>query len=234
LKQLILLLTFVFSSFIVEAQQAYYFDEFGIGTDISYERGYTNITTQTSHFSANLNLVYYYGPFASSVAEFQYGTLSGGGPTPKADPFGRQYVNHYAAFILRTDYQLGGIIGYSRSDFVNFLKNFYGGTGIGLVDNNNTVQRYSIYQSTYRFPGADKSINVDIPLRFGYEFKFYNNYQEPYIAIDLCYVHSVVFGEGLDGYNDPPSKFRNLYSDQYRQILLGIKLNFGNPSQVIK
>lgn len=234
MKRLFLLLAFVLPSFIVKAQQAYHFDEFGVGLDLSYERGYTNITTQANHVSANLNFIYNYGPFASSVAELQYGTLSGGGLTPNLDPFGREYVNHYAAFILRTDYQLGGIIGYSRSDFVNFLKNFYGGTGIGLVDNNNSVQRYSIYQSTYKFPGADKSINVDIPLRFGYEFKFYNDFDEPYMAIDLCYVHSVVFGEGLDGYDDPPSKFRNLHSDQYRQIVLGIKLNFGNPAQVIK
>jgi hypothetical protein len=234
LKKLILLLAFVLPSFIVEAQQAYYYDEFGVGLDLSYERGYTNITTQTSHVSANLNFVYNYGPFVSSVAEFQYGTLSGGGLSPNSDPYGRQYINHYSAFILRTDFQLGGFIGYSRSDFVNFIKNFYGGTGIGFVSNNNTVQRYSIYEPDYRFPGANKSINVDIPLTFGYEFKFYNNYQEPYMAIDLSYVHSLVFGEGLDGYDDPPSKFRNLHTDQYRQIVLGIKFNFGNPAQVIK
>jgi hypothetical protein len=234
LKKLILLIAFVLTSFIVEAQQAYHFDEFGVGLDLSYERGYTNINTQANHISANLNLIYYYGPFASSVAEFQYGTLSGGGSTPNLDPYGRQYVNHYAAFILRTDYQVGGIIGYSTSDFVNFCKNFYGGTGLGFLYNNNTVQRYSIYDPSYRFPGTNHSINVDLPLRFGYEFKFYNDFQEPYLAIDLCYAHSLVFGEGLDGYDDPPSKFRNLHVDQYRQIVLGIKLNFGNPAQVIK
>jgi hypothetical protein len=234
LKKSILLIAFVSTSFIVKAQQIFRYNEFGVGTDMSYERGYTNITHQTNHLSGNLNLIYNYTPFTSFVAEFQYGTLGGGGLSPNLDPFGRQYVNHYAAFLLRTDYQLGGIIDFSRSDFLNFVKNFYAGTGIGLVSNNNSVQRYSIYEPTYRFPGANKSINVDVPLRFGYELKLYDDYEQPFMAIDLSYVHSVVFGEGLDGYNDPPSKFRNLYSNQYRQIVLGIKLNFGNPAQYIK
>jgi len=218
----------------VDAQQAFHYNEFGVGMDLSYERGYTNITTQANHLAANLNLIYNYSPFVSVVVEFQYGTLSGGGLAPKSDIHGRQYVNHYAAFLIRTDCHLGEVIGYSDNDFVNFSRDFYAGVGMGFLSNNNTVQRYSIYDPSYRFPGTDKSINVDIPLRFGYEFKIYNDYQEPYMAIDLCYAHSLVFGEGLDGYNDPPSKFRNLHVNQYRQFVIGIKFNFGNPNQVIK
>ena len=235
MKKLILLLAFVLPSIIAEAQQGYYYyQQWGAGTDISYERGYTNIASQANHLSSNINLIYNYSPFISFVAEVQYGTLSGGGLNTDLDPFGRQYVNHYTAFLLRCDYQLGDFIGRSESDVVNALKNVYVGTGIGLLSNNNTVQRYSIYEPSYRFPGTDKSINVDIPLTFGYEFKFYNNYQEPYMAIDLSYVHSLVFGEGLDGYDDPPSKFRNLHTDQYRQIVLGIKLNFGKSNVTLQ
>jgi hypothetical protein len=48
------------------------------------------------------------------------------------------------------------------------------------------------------------------------------------MAIDIAYIHSLVFGEGLDGYNDPPSTFKNNATNQYRQILIGIKFHFGN------
>jgi hypothetical protein len=135
---------------------------------------------------------------------------------------------------------LGEVIDYSTSDFANFCKNFYFGTGIGVVFNNNTVQRTNVYYgesglpnngpSTYVFPGTNSSVNLDIPLRFGYELKFYNDWTEPFMAVDIGYVHSLVFGEGLDGYNDPPQIFKNNATNQYRQITIGVKFMFGNIS----
>jgi hypothetical protein len=66
-----------------------------------------------------------------------------------------------------------------------------------------------------------------IPLRVGYEFKVFDDYNEPSWAIDVTYIHSLAFGEGLDGYNDPPSKFKNNAIDQYRQISIGFTYYFG-------
>jgi hypothetical protein len=168
----------------------------------------------------------------------QFGTLSGGGLTPNFDKYGRQYTNSYEAFLLHTDFQLGEVIDYSQSDVLTILKNFYVGSGFGFVFNNNTVQRTNIYYgenglpnygpSTYVFPGTNNSINLSIPLRFGYEFKIYNYFNEPSMAVDLGYVHNIVFGSGLDGYNDPRDIFKHNSQDQYRQILVGIKFYFGN------
>jgi hypothetical protein len=38
----------------------------------------------------------------------------------------------------------------------------------------------------------------------------------------------MTWGEGLDGYTDPGSGFKNNSQDQYRQIVVGIKINFGS------
>jgi hypothetical protein len=130
------------------------------------------------------------------------------------------------------------VIDYSESDVLNILKNFYFGTGVGIFFNNNTVQRTNVIlangSSSYVFPGNNSGINITTPLRFGYEFKFYNEYEEPYMAIDLGYVHNLVFGEGLDGYNDPSNKFKNNATDQYRQITIGVRFNFGNVTSFNK
>jgi len=232
LKKLVLLLIFAFSVVLAKAQLGYNYKEFGIGLDINYARGYTNVNRQDNHIGANLNFIYNYSPYIPVVAELQFGTLSGGGLTPALDKYGRQYTNSYDAFLVHADFQLGEVIDYSQSDILNVLKNFYFGSGVGFVFNNNTVQRTNIYPQngslSYPFPGSDHSINMTVPLRFGYEFKVYNYYEEPYLAFDIGYVHNLVFGEGLDGYDDPSNKFKNNATNQYRQIQVGVKFFFGN------
>jgi len=232
----------------VKAQEGYNYKEFGIGLDVSYERGYTNVQRQDNHIAENINFTYNYSPYIPVTAELQFGTLSGGGITPNLDKYGRKYTNQYEAFVIHGDFQLGEVIDYSESGFLNIVKNFYFGSGGGIVFNNNTVQRTNLYDGqivggvvypkngplTYIFPGSDNSINLTIPLRFGYEFKIYNDFQEPYMAIDLGYVHNMVFGEGLDGYDDPSNKFKNNATNQYRQIVIGVKFNFGNVTSFNK
>ena len=232
MKKLILLFVFVFSVVLAKAQMGYNYKEFAIGMDVGYERGYTNVQRQDNHFGESINFIYNYSPYVPVSAELQFGNLSGGGTTPARDKYGRQYTNNFEAFLLHADFQLGEAIDYSQNDLLNVLKNFYLGTGFGAVFNNNTVQRTNLYPwngpLTYVFPGKNNSINLTVPLRFGYEFKLYNEYSEPYMAIDLGYVHNIVFGSGLDGYDDPRTIFKHNSQDQYRQITVGVKFNFGN------
>ncbi|HZY35303.1 MAG TPA: hypothetical protein VFE53_01565 [Mucilaginibacter sp.] len=228
MKRYILFLTATLLFTAAKAQSGYNYQEWGAGAGAFYERGYTNITQQNSHIGFNINAVYNYNPYLPVEAEIQIGQLSGGGRSPQLDPYGRQYTNNYKAIIFHADFQLGAGIDYSDSWILNIVKNFYSGTGFGFISNTNKVTRYSIYQSTYRFPGVDNSIDLMIPLRFGYEFKIFNDYNEPQFAIDLGYVHTIAFGEGLDGYNDPSSKFKNNAPDQYRQITIMFKYFFGN------
>ena len=148
------------------------------------------------------------------------------------DKYGRQYTNSYKALVLHGDFQLGAAIDYEGSWVLKLVKNFYGGTGIGFISNTNKVQRTNVYPQngplTYVFPGKDNSLDIMVPFRFGYEFKIFDSYDEPGMAIDIGYVHNFAFGEGLDGYNDPPTKFKNNATDQYTQIVIGFKYFFGN------
>ena len=228
MKRLILFLAIVLTATTLKAQSGYNYQEWGVGFDASWERGYTNITQQNSHIGFNVNAIYNFNPYIPIEAELQIGQLSGGGLTPNLDPYGREYSNNFKAFVVHGDFQLGAGIDYSDSWFLNIVKNFYAGTGVGIISNTNKVQRTSPYDPTYIFPGKDNSIDLMVPIRVGYEFKIYDDYNEPSMAIDVGYVHSFVFGEGLDGYNDPSSKFKNNAIDQYRQITIGFKYFFGN------
>ncbi|MEB0248725.1 hypothetical protein QN344_01200, partial [Mucilaginibacter sp. 5B2] len=132
------------------------------------------------------------------------------------------------------DVQAGEVINYQGSTVLNVLKNFYLGAGIGGIANSVVTQRTSVIDPTYTFPGKDNGINLIVPLRFGYEFKFYNEYDQPNVRLDIGYQHNLTFGEGLDGYADPSTKFKNNALDQYRQITVGIKVNFGGQNSYDK
>lgn len=233
MKKYILFFVSILAAIAAKGQSGYNYQEWGVGVDASYIRGYTNVQLQFNHPAYNFNFIYNYNPYLPVAAEIQIGQLSGGGLAPKQDKNGREYVNNYKAFVLHADVQLGSAIDYEGSWILQILKNFYLGTGVGLISNSNTVQRYSIYAPPYpqpgyyKFPGNDNSIDLMLPLRAGYEFKIFDSYNEPSMAIDVGYIHNLAFNEGLDGYNDPSSKFKNNAVDQYRQIVIGFKYFFG-------
>lgn len=232
MKKYILLFVFAASAAFAKAQAGYNYYEWGIGAEASYERGYTNVPRQDNNIGFAGKLIYNYNPYLPIELEIQAGHLSGGGLTVDKDKYGRQFSNHFIAAYLHADVHLGAIIDYGDDWFLNRIKNFYLGTGFGLVDNNNKVQRTNVIPQNgsldYVFPGKDKSTNFAIPLRVGYEFKIYDSYDQPGWAIDVGYIHTLVFGEGLDGYDDPSSKFKNNATNQYRQFVIGFKYFFGN------
>jgi hypothetical protein len=238
LKKYILFFVLAVTAIGVKAQAGYNYYQFGVGVGASYERGYTNIPRQDQNIAFNGNLIYNYNPYIPIELEIQKGKLSGGGLTVDRDRYGRQYTNNFLAIYLHADVQLGSFIDYGNDWFLNVVKNFYAGTGIGLLKNNNTVQRTNVILANggldYVFPGSDKRTNYSIPLRVGYEFKIFDSYDEPGWAIDIGYVHNLVFGEGLDGYDDPTSKFKNNATNQYRQFTIGFKYFFGTTVSYTK
>jgi hypothetical protein len=232
LKKYILFFVAIIAVTAAEAQSGYNYYPFGVGAEASLMRGYTNVPRQYEHPGVNLNLIYNYNPYLPIAAEIQDGQLSGGGLTTNLDRYGRKFDNHFVAVVFHADLQLGAAIDYSDSWVLNIVKNFYFGTGFGFIKSSNVVQRTNVLpqdgSTDYVFPGKDHTLDLMIPLRGGYEFKIWDSYNEPMMAVDLGYAHYIAFGEGIDGYDDPPSKFKNNAINQYRQFTLGIKFFFGN------
>lgn len=231
LKKNFLLFVLLFSVIIAKGQGDYNFMPNGVGFGVSTIRGYTNLSKQNNTLAFNLNYTYYLSPYVPLTSELQVGRLWGGSRV--TDPSRREYENNYVAVYIHGDLQAGQLVDYLDSKFAEIIKNIYVGAGVGFVDDNVQAQRTNLIGSaqyplgTYVFPGTDHSVNFAVPLRLGYEIKFYNEFDEPYLRLDFEYQHNVVFGEGLDGYDDPPNHFKNQYPDQYRQISIVVKYNFG-------
>jgi hypothetical protein len=227
LKKYILLIAVTFASLVVKAQGGYNYNAFGFGIGGGMVHPLADLKKGYNDKAFNANFTYYFNPYVPVVLEFQVGKLRGGGNTVAEDKDTRRYENSYKAIMLHVNYQLGDAFDYYRSDFLNIIKNFYGGIGGGFILNSVNTNRFSLIDLGYRFPGNDKTVNFIVPLRLGYEFKIYDYYGVPKFGIDIGYQHYVTFGEGLDGYEDPTSKFKNNAPDQYRQFSIGLKYNFG-------
>jgi hypothetical protein len=230
LKKYILIIIVVLASFKVSAQNGFNYASYGIGFGASLNHPYADLKKADPTASFNANFTYYYTPYIPIALELQLGTLSGGSKDLKLDASGRRYVNKYKTLMIHMDVQLGEVIDYDNSVFLNAVKNFYAGAGIGALVNDVNAVRISPVDPNYRFPGHNKSIDMIVPLRIGYEFKIYNAYDEPNVRLDIGYIHNVTFGDGLDGYGDPSSKFKNNAPDQYTQISIGIKFLFGGET----
>jgi len=218
LKKYILFISLLLGTVTSKAQIDVNYAPYGVGVGFSSVLAFADLKIQQSHFAEYANFTYYITGYIPLAFEVQKGTLSG--TSDPLDVSGRFYTNNYMAFGVHGDFQLGQLMQDS-----GLLGNFYLGTGVGLISNNNVVQRTG--NNGYIYPGQDKSLELMVPIRFGYEYKILNSFGEPFIRIDLGYVHNLTYGEGLDGYADPAKGFKNNSQDQFRQISLGIKLDFG-------
>jgi hypothetical protein len=239
LRKLALLFILVCLQLTVKAQDSYNYSQYGIGFFGSSNFPYADLRSGNQGKTYNITGYYNLTPYIPLGLEFQFGSLSGG--SILTDSYKRQYDNHYKAVIVHGDFALGEILNYDGSALLKVFKDFYVGTGVGLINNNMAfIQRTNLIGSkdqpagTYTFPGKNSGINLMVPLRIGYEYKIYNAYDEPFIGINIGYIHNMTWGEGLDGYTDPSSGFKNNAPDQYRQIIVGIKFNFGGSIPFIK
>ncbi|EHQ28202.1 hypothetical protein Mucpa_4111 [Mucilaginibacter paludis DSM 18603] len=204
--------------------QTSFYHPFSIGAGYGVTVAYAGEETLTSSNAFNFNINYHITPFTAVSMEGQVGQLSGG--DAMNDTFSKQYLNSYNALLLHADVQLGELMDFSNSQFLNGLKNVYFGTGIGILYNKITDINLiginnSITYSTYYV----KSSNLLIPLRMGYEFKIFNRRDEPQVRFDINYSFNTAFGEGLDGYYNPAGASVKFYS----YFSLGLKYGFGNP-----
>lgn len=218
----LLLVLFTVTAF---GQSNFYKLSIGAGTGGTYS--FTDLPKGAFSFAAATNFDYYFTPFITGGIEVQKGNVKG-----KFDPVhGREFSNSYMAVTLNGKFRAGQFTDFYYSDFLNYTKGFYIGTGIGTIQNNleNNVIREKINPdgSTYTFPGEDKSSGIVIPVNIGIDFYFPDGWGDIRYSLNINYQTNIVSGEGLDGYNDPKTKFKNNAADIYNFFSVGFKYNFG-------
>ncbi len=219
-----LLALFISSTF---AQSNFYKLSAGGGFGGTYS--FTDVQKGAYSMAGYANLDYYFTPFITAGLELQTGLVKGGNRI--TDPHSREFTNGFMSFALNTKFRAGEFTNFYYNEFLNYTKGFYLGTGIGMIQNNmNSIVRTKINPngSIYTFPGDDKSTNIVLPINVGIDFYFPDGWGEIRYMINLNYQTNFVFGEGLDGYNDPKTIFKNSSPDLYNFLSVGFKYTFGS------
>ena len=179
------------------------------------------------------NLDYHITPFITAGLEGQFGSIKGGGDGGLPDVHGRKFKNTYKSFTVNAKVRAGEFTDFYYNDFLNYTKGFYVGIGAGAIMNNlegsDGVIRTKIQPdlSVYPFPGVSKGTNIALPLNLGIDFYFPDGWGDIRYIVNINYQTNFTFGEGLDGYNDPKSKFENYAPDMYNFLSVGAKYSFG-------
>ena len=195
------------------------YSEYDAGASYGFTQLYGAALTSPITPSVNININYNRTPFVNYVLEAQYGTFKGGDSVTTLSK--RQFKSKFMAITARVQLQMGEIIDYEDNAFANSLKNIYFSTGIGFVYNHITsIKRAGTYDNFYS-DGPNFSAAAFVPFRVGYEFKLFNDYDLPYVKIDVADTFNMVFTNTLDGYIA-----RGNY-DVYSQFTIGVKIAIG-------
>lgn len=165
-------------------------------------------------------------PFASVGIDLQKGNLSGG--DVKTDPHLRFFDNSYLSASLNGKVQLGQFVDFESSNLLYTVRGFYVGTGVGVINNKMAkIVRIKPDGSNYEFPGEESGMNLFVPINTGISFNVVDRFRYTKFVFFANSQFNVMFGEGIDGYNDPRSKGFKNFRDFYQVTTVGVKYCFG-------
>ena len=212
-----------------KAQIGYDYAQYDIGLGTTFNQLYGDAETVKSKAGVFVNFNFNQTPYVNYVAELQTGTLQGG---DRESLSGRYFKNKYTALVLRVQLQAGEIIDYSNGGVMGVLKNFYVSSGFGYILNSinapDDINRLSNTTPQITWPGLDKSNELYIPARIGYEIKFFNQYNQPSFKIDLGYQFNMDLTDNMDGFTAGKSK------DKLIQYSIGLKFALGDVTSYRK
>lgn len=223
MKATLTTLLFVLSAITVFSQSNFY--KIGIGGGAGITQSFTDVQKHGYGSAAYGVADYFFTPFISLGVEGQIGQINGG--DIHTDPYNRQFINSYKSFTINGKIYLGGIINYNYSEVGNILKGLYIGGGLGAIKNKMTgIVRVNPYTG-YKYPGQNQSKDILIPMNLGINFYFPDRAGDYRYVLNFNFQSIIDIGEGLDGYNDSPVKFKNSYPDMYSYISAGIRYQLG-------
>ena len=222
------LVFFLVASFIVtDAFSQYNFHRFSVGISGGPNQPFSDVSRNKMGGAITLNSDFYFTPFVVGGVEGQIGKLRGGDRV--LDPHLREFENSYKTLLFTGKFALGQLLNYNRRSILNTFKGLYIGSGAGFMFNNMSfVTRIKPDgMNNYTFPGDDSGVNLVIPATAGISFNFLDGWDETRYILSAGYQMNLTFGEGMDGFNDPPEKFENNYNDMYSYATLSLKYCFG-------
>ncbi|MGY3052662.1 hypothetical protein ACVWYG_000858 [Pedobacter sp. UYEF25] len=200
------------------------------GVNIGPNYAYTDVKKGEWGHTFAFNADYYPFSYFTVGLEAQTGIIQGG--NIRTDLYNRQFANRYASLTVDSKVMVGRLFNVERSEFLYAIRSLYVGIGAGVIKNHMIdVVRYrpsfSDDPGYGPFPGKDNSYNAVFPFNLGINFYIAESGFVSNFVINVNAQSNLTIGEGLDGYNDPATKFLNKSPDIYNVYSVGVKYVIG-------
>lgn len=221
LKNIIFTLLICVFSVAAKAQFGYNYSQYEFGLSAGLTTPKTDFSKSKKGYAAGASFTYNFTPYINYIAEVQVGSVNADSLTIIPGSH-LNFTNDFTTVSFRAQLQMGELIDYSQSQFTNFFKNIYISGGVGVI-----YTDLKIYDSGF-LSAESKGSNVYIPLKVGYEFKFFNSYNEPRMKLDIGYQHNLIMSDAFDGISYGSNK------DAFRQLVVGVKFALGGETSYRK
>jgi hypothetical protein len=193
------------------------YQQFTLGGGAGAATAYAGADLPKTNAAFYVSACYYPITFFNVGLEGQSGTLSGVS-TPQSIDL-KSFNNNFKSIVLDANLYLGAFFGAQQNGFLNFIKNFYGGVGYGVMINNVDNANLGELKITDHI---NNTLSI-IQFNSGYEFNILKNrVDEPLLKADLSARFYYVTGKGIDGYYDTYSKTHSYYT----YFAVGLKYTF--------
>ena len=195
MNKAVLLITLQFTTGLANAQTAY--QQFTLGGGIGAATAYAGAALPKTDVAFDIDAGFY--PVADGFINLQAqsGTLAGAAEPGSINH--KSFQNRYKSLTINAQLFLGIFYEESNSGFLNFIRNFYGGSGYGVIINNTT----NVSVAAAKTQDVVTNRLGIIPVTGGYEFNVLRNgHNEPMLKVNISSVFYYVPSKGLDGYND--------------------------------
>ena len=242
-RTLTLIVTFFIGAANVLAQSQFYNIAIGVNagittafTDLNYKSGEFKenkkslMTDRAMSFGGSLD--YYFTPFLNAGVEYNINQLKGG-----PDSHNRQFVADFSSIEIRGGAALGQFVDYTYNDILYMLRGLNLSLGYGIINGKNNVHNFN--NPDGKTPsrqhandiGKSEFKNVSmVPITIGYNFVFYNQYDEQKILLGINYKTVFTSSDDINGFNDNPKIFKNKAKDHYSVFGVSLKYMFGPRS----
>ena len=187
------------------------FYRLGIGAGYGITQSYTDLPKSRTGSVFNLNADYHFTPRLSAGIEYQNGNIKGKAGENTGDR--RIFTNSFASAALVGKLHL--------NDWV------YVGAGAGVIHNTMVEIERVVVDEVATYPGNEVSNDLLIPINAGISYYFPDYSGIPRFGLNLNLQYNITLGEGLDGYDNSFTTFKNDRPDFYTYFSVGLKYNFG-------
>ena len=196
------------------------YSQFSLGLQLANTISHTDASPSKSATAFGGNVQYKPLDYLAVKGNLNVGKLKGGDDSEQSL---MSFKNSFVQADINLKFYPFGLANTSASKTMKYLSSLYGGLGIGMIDNNTTINQ--LKAESFRFMGDYKGAEFVYPVELGFELPLGSINERPKFSLNAFYRINFTASDKIDGYE--PNLASNKAKDSYTSFGIGINYHFG-------